>query len=57
MKIKILIPVYNDFESASKLINEINSKKWDKLPEDNKFLMNLYNKLFELGIIPEEVNV
>ena len=26
MKIKILIPVYNDFESASKLINEINSK-------------------------------
>ena len=26
MKIKILIPVYNDFESVSKLINEINSK-------------------------------
>ena len=25
MKIKILIPVYNDFESASKLINNINS--------------------------------
>jgi len=36
---------------------EINSQKWDKLPEDNKFLMNLYKKLFELGIIPEEVNL
>ena len=25
MKIKILVPVYNDFESVSKLINNINS--------------------------------
>ena len=26
MKIKILIPVYNDFQSVSKLINDINSE-------------------------------
>ena len=44
-------------EDCQKLINEINSQKWDKLPEDNKFLMGLYKKLFELGIIPEEVNI
>ena len=25
MKIKILIPVYNDFQSVSKLVNDINS--------------------------------
>ena len=42
---------------SQKLINEISSEKWDKSPEDNKFLMNLYKKLFELGIIPEEVNI
>ena len=44
-------------DDCQKLINEINSQKWDKLPEDNKFLMGLYKKLFELGIIPEEVNI
>jgi len=25
--------------------------------EDNKFLMGLFDKLLELGIIPEEVNL
>jgi len=44
-------------EDCQKLINEINSQKWDKSPEDNKFLINLYNKLFKLGIIPKEVNM
>jgi hypothetical protein len=39
------------------LIDEINSDKWNKLPDDNKFLVNLYKKLFELGIIPKKVNV
>ena len=29
MKIKILIPVYNDWQSASKLIDEINSLSID----------------------------
>ena len=61
--IKYLIPAHFSapikfkVADSQKLINEINSEKWDKLPEDNKFLMNLYKKLFELGIIPEKVNV
>ena len=39
------------------LIEEINSDKWYKLPDDNKFLMNFYKKLFELGIIPKKINI
>ena len=50
-------PIKFTKEDCQKLINEINSQKWDKLPEDNKFLMGLYKKFFELGIIPEEVNL
>ena len=50
-------PLSFTIEDSQKLINEINSEKWDKLPEDNKFLMSLYKRLFELGIIPEEVNI
>ena len=49
-------PIKFTIEDCQKLINEINSQKWNKLPEDNKFLMGLYKKLYELGIIPEEVN-
>ena len=49
-------PIKFTMGDCQKLINEINSQKWNKLPEDNKFLMDLYKKLFELGIIPEEVN-
>ena len=49
-------PIKFTIEDCQELIDEINSQKWDKLPEDNKFLMSLYEKLFELGIIPEEVN-
>ena len=49
-------PINFTVEDSQKLINEIRSEKWDKLPEDNKFLINLYKKLLELGIIPEEVN-
>jgi len=50
-------PIKFTIEDCQELINEINSQKWEKLPEDNKFLMGLYKKLFELGIIPEEVNL
>jgi hypothetical protein len=50
-------PIKFKVSDIQKLIKEINSEKWDKLPDDNKFLMNLYKKLFELGIIPEEVNI
>ena len=60
---KYLIPAHYsapiDFTvgDCQKLIDEINSEKWEKLPEDNKFLINLYKRLFELGIIPKEVNI
>ena len=50
-------PIKFTIEDCQKLIDEINSKKWDKMQEDNKFLMGLYKKLFELGIIPKEVNL
>ena len=50
-------PVNFTKEDCQKLINEINSEKWDKSPEDNKFLINLYRSLFKLGIIPKEVNL
>jgi len=50
-------PIKFRIEDCQKLINEINSQKWDKLPEDYKFLMGFYKKLFELGIIPEKVNL
>ena len=50
-------PIKFKIEDCQKLINEINSQKWDKSQEDNKFLINLYKKLFELGIIPKEVNI
>ena len=50
-------PIKFNIEDCQILINEINSQKWEKLPEDNKFLIGLYKKLFELGIIPEEVNL
>ena len=50
-------PIKFTIEDCQKLINEINSQNWDKLPEDNKFLTGLYKKLLELGIIPEEVNL
>ena len=50
-------PIKFTINDCQELINEINSQKWDKLQEDNKFLMSLYKKLFEVGIIPEEVNL
>ena len=50
-------PIHFTVEDSQKLINEINSEKWDKLPDDNKFLMGLYKRLFKLGIIPKQVNI
>ena len=49
-------PIKFTKEDCQKLINEINTQKWGILNEDNKFLMGLYKKLFDLGIIPEKVN-
>ena len=40
MKIKILIPVYNDFQSVSKLINDINSIILNHIDEFSIIIMN-----------------
>ena len=50
-------PIDFTVKDAQKLIDEIDSENWNKLPEDNQFLINLYKKLYELGIIPEKVNM
>ena len=50
-------PVNFTQEDCQNLIDEINSDNWDRLPADNKFLINLYKRLFELGIIPKGVNI
>ena len=50
-------PLNFNVEDCQNLIDQINSDKWDKLPDDNRFLNNFYKKLFELGIIPKEVNI
>ena len=50
-------PVKFTGAECQNLIDEINSEKWNKLPEDNKFLINFYKKLLELGIIPRELNI
>ena len=50
-------PIKFKIEDCQKLINEINSAEWDKSPDDNKFLINLYSRLFKLRIIPKEVNM
>ena len=50
-------PVKFTGEDCQNLIDEINSDKCNKFPDDNKFLNNLYKKLFDLGIIPKEVNM
>ena len=50
-------PIKFTKQDCQNLIDEINSEKWNKLPDDNKFLINLYSRLFKLGIIPKEVNI
>ncbi len=50
-------PVKFTEQDCQNLIDEINSEKWNKLHDDNKFLINFYKKLLKLGIIPKEVNI
>ncbi len=45
-------PVKFTEQDCQNLINEINSEKWNKLSDNNKFLINFYEKLLKLGIIP-----
>ena len=43
MKIKILIPVYNDWQSVSKLLGEINSSLADQKHEISIVIVNGLN--------------
>ena len=43
--------------NCQKLIEEINSGDWNNINEDNKFLNNFYNRLYKIGIIPENINI
>ena len=42
---------------CQKIIDNINSDEWNSLNEDNKFLYNFYERLYKLGIIPENINI
>ena len=50
-------PINFKEEDCKNLIDEINSENWNKPQDDNKFLINFYKKLFDLGIIPKKVNI
>jgi len=43
-------------KDCDELLLNINSDKWNDLNENNKFLSNFYNRLYKLGVIPENVN-
>ena len=42
---------------CQKIIDNINSDEWSSLNEDNKFLYNFYERLYKLGIIPENIYI
>ncbi len=42
---------------CQKIIDNINTDEWNGLTEDNKFLYNFYERLYKLGIIPENINI
>ena len=50
-------PINFSEEDCQKLIKEINSDEWSKKTEDNKFLCNFYERLYKLGVIPENIEV
>ena len=39
------------------LINDIESGAWNASEEDSRFLVNLYNRLYKIGIIPKNINI
>ena len=42
---------------CQKIIDYINTDEWNSLNEDNKFLYNFYERLYKLGIIPENIYI
>ncbi len=50
-------PINFNKEVCQKLIKDIESENWDASGEDSRFLENFYNRLYKLGIIPENINI
>jgi len=50
-------PVEFTEKEVSLLLKEINYDSWSESNDDDKFLSNLYEKLYEIGIIPENTNL
>ncbi len=42
---------------CQKIIDNINSDEWNNLNEDNRFLYNFYERLYKIGIIPENIDI
>jgi len=42
---------------CQKIIDNIYSEEWDSLNDDNKFLYNFYERLYKIGIIPENIDI
>ncbi len=42
---------------CQKIIDDINSEEWNSLNDDNKFLYNFYERLYKIGIIPENIDI
>ena len=50
-------PIEFNGKDCERLIADIYSGDWDNSPEDGVFLTNLYKRFYEIGIIPENVNL
>ena len=49
-------PISFNKEDCKELIEKVNSDEWDYSSIDERFLTSFYNKLYKIGIIPENVN-
>tara|TARA_Y100001968_G_scaffold331773_1_gene387606 strand:+ start:4826 stop:5995 length:1170 start_codon:yes stop_codon:yes gene_type:complete len=50
-------PINFNAKTCQALIKEIRNGDWDKSQIDSRFLENFYNKLYKIGIIPENINI
>tara|TARA_Y100001970_G_scaffold294041_1_gene446197 strand:+ start:33080 stop:34246 length:1167 start_codon:yes stop_codon:yes gene_type:complete len=50
-------PINFNQKNCQNLINHIENGNWDISNIDSKFLEGFYNKLYKIGVIPENVNI
>ena len=50
-------PISFNKNECDNLLKEVNSENWHKVDENSEFLYNLYQRLYKLGIIPEETKI